>query len=925
MTTPVGFKKTNYTVEALGSNFPLYKKVQTGTYYYINPSGIKHQVPQHTDVKNKGGTKKKLGLFLKAAKKAASTLAPVAKKSPTPVAKKSPTPVASIYKPAPFEFAGMPVYLSKQNYSLYYQRPANGQMMHLKKDSPFTLKNKKGNTHVIKNFYNKVYFRTNKLIPEKGSFVYYNPYLQNVGVHKNKKQLFSTSKEKLNSFPNKNKVLSNLQKTLPPNMSPSNITKSPPVPGWTKTNYMSTNNNPIYKKNSSGRYYVFYKNTKQPKMQISLKDKVKNKNGNEVVLGDIFKPKAAPKAASPPVQVVTVSVVPVIKPTDDHIRAKSSYFSARVLKAGERFRKIRNELLEEKNTSNIKNNYCKAGGNMGIVYGNRTNELKYKYTSVKGFENGTNWVSSLSAPMFQHRIYTFEMTYSEYHFVEELLGRYGRNVNSYANVNPRMIMDPHWFAAQDKYIRSLTPYKLFTLYGYTNNGDKWAHAYLEGNFDYTKFHDSIKNKGIVDPYFALFFQARDYYKINTGDVRKDYQEVITRMNKEYNSNITEFKKQVNSIICMFINDLNEIIKDSPPTTTSFVLFRGQKDDRYTKNAATLSGVVGEVYTSERFCSSSISGDLAYSFSGGHTLQRITILKGSKCMLMFGVTWYDNEYEILLPRGATYQIFSRRRNVSFSTSHATNVCKGPAYKRTVQNLVDIVLLGTVEPPPPTALVPVTVDPNSNSHVMQKYIKNSNLKITGLVGKGGYGAVFQGTKKNVGNVAVKFQKVSNNSNAEVKALKKLGGVSAPKFISNNVIKANNNMISVIPRGIKAGNDVHILVSNMIRGNPLRKWYTGAPIPDDIKTKIRNAVKNMHSKGVIHGDLHANNILVANDGRVFVIDFGKALVTNRSFKTANNANNYLKKLTGRTKEAHGKISYYSNNKRTHFLNGNFFKRLK
>jgi tRNA A-37 threonylcarbamoyl transferase component Bud32 len=113
-------------------------------------------------------------------------------------------------------------------------------------------------------------------------------------------------------------------------------------------------------------------------------------------------------------------------------------------------------------------------------------------------------------------------------------------------------------------------------------------------------------------------------------------------------------------------------------------------------------------------------------------------------------------------------------------------------------------------------------------------------------------------------------------------------------------------------------------MIRGTPLKKWYTGAPLPQNIKNKVTNVVSNMHKKGVIHGDLHKNNILIGNNGKAYVIDFGKSLVTNKSFKTTNEANNYLKKLTGKTKTSHSKVSWYSNNKRTHFLNGNFLRRM-
>ena len=646
-----------------------------------------------------------------------------------------------------------------------------------------------------------------------------------------------------------------------------------------------------------------------------------------------YVPPPAPPAP-PPLQIVTVTMVPVVKPTDDHVRARASRYTEMVAKIAKRMRKIRDE-LEVSNTTHNKRSYCSASENMGFAHGRRTNSMTYKYSTLQGFAQATNWVKHLVKPVFTYMTVTVDSPYSEYGFNKNAKFKYGTNVNSYANINPYMYMDRKWFVAQDKYIRSLTPRQLFTIYGYTKWGDKWGHAFMNGTFNYGLYHAEVKNLKPTPgaTYYPFFFQARDFYKINTGDMTNDYIETIKRHSDEY-KNLADFKIHTNSIISMWVNELNEIIANAPATTQPFFLFRGQGDDAYKKNAVALAGMTGELYTSERFCSVTLDPTVAQTFAAGnHTIQRIMILKGSKCLLMMGVSVFQKEKEILLPRGATYQIYKKSQNVVGLFSSAASVCPPHYGSSTIKNLVDMALLGTVEPPPPKVTpVPVVVNPTTNTHAMQKYILNSKLKITGLLGRGGYGAVFQGTHNNHGNVAVKFQKVSNNSNAEVKALKKLGGNSAPKFFSNRVFNANNNIKSVIPRGIQTGNKVHVMVSQLIRGQPLGVYYkknssgNPVPIPDGIKLKIMSALKKMHEKGVVHGDLHKDNIIVANNGHVYIIDFGKALVTNKSFGNVNNANNYLKKLTGKTKPSWGgKISYYSNNKRTHFLNGNFLKRLK
>jgi hypothetical protein len=62
-------------------------------------------------------------------------------------------------------------------------------------------------------------------------------------------------------------------------------------------------------------------------------------------------------------------------------------------------------------------------------------------------------------------------------------------------------------------------------------------------------------------------------------------------------------------------------------------------------------------------------------------------------MMFGLSTFQTELEILLPRGSTYRITQKRSNV---TNVAGNVQPGTAeYGKHVNQLVDIVLLGTVQ--------------------------------------------------------------------------------------------------------------------------------------------------------------------------------------------------------------------------------------
>ena len=224
------------------------------------------------------------------------------------------------------------------------------------------------------------------------------------------------------------------------------------------------------------------------------------------------------------------------------------------------------------------------------------------------------------------------------------------------------------------------------------------------------------------------------------------------------------------------------------------------------------------------------------------------------------------------------------------------------------------------------VPVEVHPTTNAHVMQKYIKNWPVTITGILGKGGMGVVYQGTNTNLKkNVAIKFQKKSINSNTEKKALKKLSGLNiAPKFYKNKNIVANNYLHSEAPK-VQVGNQVSVMESNLIKGPALKKWFTGAPIPKDIANKVKNAVSKMHSRGVIHGNLHRDNIIISNSNKkAYIIDFGRALVMNNSFNSTKHANAVLRSM-GTAGKSHGKNTVTTPNGVFHFFNGKFINGLR
>ena len=89
---------------------------------------------------------------------------------------------------------------------------------------------------------------------------------------------------------------------------------------------------------------------------------------------------------------------------------------------------------------------------------------------------------------------------------------------------------------------------------------------------------------------------------------------------------------------------------------------------------------------------------------------------------------------------------------------------------------------------------------------------------------------------------------------------------------------NILAIYDIGTHEGSPY--LVSELLEGQTLRQHIEGAALPQrkaiDYAMQVARGLAAAHEKGVVHRDLKPDNIFVLNDGRVKILDFGLAKLT-------------------------------------------------
>jgi eukaryotic-like serine/threonine-protein kinase len=147
-----------------------------------------------------------------------------------------------------------------------------------------------------------------------------------------------------------------------------------------------------------------------------------------------------------------------------------------------------------------------------------------------------------------------------------------------------------------------------------------------------------------------------------------------------------------------------------------------------------------------------------------------------------------------------------------------------------------------------------------------------EILSPLGAGGMGEVYRARDTRLGrDVAVKVLPASFSSDRD--RLHRFEQEACAAGALNHP-----NILSIHDIGTHDG--APYVVSELLEGETLRKRLSGSPLPQrraiDYALQLAQGLASAHEKGIVHRDLKPDNIFITKDGRVKILDFGLAKLT-------------------------------------------------
>ena len=152
------------------------------------------------------------------------------------------------------------------------------------------------------------------------------------------------------------------------------------------------------------------------------------------------------------------------------------------------------------------------------------------------------------------------------------------------------------------------------------------------------------------------------------------------------------------------------------------------------------------------------------------------------------------------------------------------------------------------------------------------KLGRYEIRSQIGAGGMGEVYRARDMEIGrDVAVKV--LPSTLSSDTDRLQRFQQEACAAGALNHP-----NVLSIYDVGKHDGSPY--VVSELLEGETLRRRIGGKPLPQrravDYALQIANGLAAAHEKGIVHRDLKPDNIFITTDGRVKILDFGLAKLT-------------------------------------------------
>ena len=139
----------------------------------------------------------------------------------------------------------------------------------------------------------------------------------------------------------------------------------------------------------------------------------------------------------------------------------------------------------------------------------------------------------------------------------------------------------------------------------------------------------------------------------------------------------------------------------------------------------------------------------------------------------------------------------------------------------------------------------------------------------IGRGAAGVVYRAKSKDLGLVAVKVMR-SSGLLREARRSRFVREAEIVKGLDHPHIVRVHRLLELPSGGLA-------LVMDLVEGRSLRTLLSQGPLPREttlsILDQLASALEYAHGRGIIHRDVKPENVLVGQDGRAFLTDFGVA----------------------------------------------------